>query len=62
MKKTYIIPCLEVVEFSIENIVAGSNPSIGTGGDGSVDAGGALSKKRGINASSESDIWSNMQK
>ncbi len=58
MKKTYIIPCLEVVEFSVENIVA---VSVGTG-DGSVDAGGALSKKRGINASSESDIWSNMQK
>lgn len=61
MKKTYIIPCLEVVEFSVENIVATSNPSIDTG-DGSVDAGEALSKKRGINASSESDIWSNMQK
>ena len=61
MKKTYIIPCLEVVEFSVENIVATSNPSVGTG-DGSEDAGGALSKKRGINASSESDIWSNMQK
>ena len=58
MKKTYIIPCLEVVEFSVENIVA---VSAGTG-DGSEDAGGALSKKRGINASSESDIWSNMQK
>ncbi|MBQ5880408.1 MAG: hypothetical protein IKU63_04505 [Bacteroidaceae bacterium] len=58
MKKTYIIPCLEVVEFSVENIVA---VSVGTG-DGSEDAGGALSKKRGINASSESDIWSNMQK
>ena len=58
MKKTYIIPCLEVVEFSVENIVA---VSAGTG-DGSVDAGEALSKKRGINASSESDIWSNMQK
>lgn len=61
MKKTYIIPCLEVVEFSVENIVATSNPSIDTG-DGPVDAGGALSKKRGINASNESDIWSNMQK
>ena len=61
MKKTYIIPCFEVVEFSVENIVATSNPSIDTG-DGSVDADGALSKKRGINASSESDIWSNMQK
>lgn len=58
MKKTYIIPCLEVVEFSVENIVA---VSVGTG-DGSVDADGALSKKRGINASNESDIWSNMQK
>ena len=58
MKKTYIIPCLEVVEFSVENIVA---TSVGTG-DGSEDAGGALSKKRGINASCESDIWSNMQK
>ena len=58
MKKTYIIPCIEVVEFSVENIVA---VSVGTG-DGSEDAGGALSKKRGINASSESDIWSNMQK
>lgn len=61
MKKTYIIPCFEVVEFSVENIVAGSDASIGTGDD-SVDAGEALSKKRGINASSESDIWSNMQK
>lgn len=58
MKKTYIIPCIEVVEFSVENIVA---VSVGTGG-GSEDAGGALSKKRGINASNESDIWSNMQK
>ena len=58
MKKTYIIPCLEVVEFSVENIVA---TSVGTG-DGLEDAGGALSKKRGINASNESDIWSNMQK
>lgn len=58
MKKTYIIPCIEVVEFSVENIVA---TSVGTG-DGEYDAGEALSKKRGINASSESDIWSNMQK
>lgn len=58
MKKTYIIPCLEVVEFSVENIVA---VSVDTG-DGEHDADGALSKKRGINASSESDIWSNMQK
>ncbi len=58
MKKTYIIPYLEVVEFSVENIVA---VSVGTG-DGEYDADGALSKKRGINASSESDIWSNMQK
>ena len=58
MKKTYIIPCFEVVEFSVENIVA---VSIGTG-EGEQDAGGALSKKRGFNGSSESDIWRNMQK
>lgn len=57
MKKTYIIPCFEVIEFSVENIVAAS---IGTG-VGDENAEGALSKKRGINGSSESGIWSNMQ-
>lgn len=42
MKKTYIIPTIEVIEFAAEHLMAAS---IGTG-TGSEDAGGALSNKR----------------
>lgn len=42
MKKTYIIPTIEVIEFAAENLIAAS---IGSG-TGTEDAGGALSNKR----------------
>ncbi len=42
MKKTYIIPTIEVIEFDAENMIA---MSVGTGDD-TVGAGGALSNKR----------------
>lgn len=50
MKKTYIIPAIEVIEFAAEQLIATSslNPGIGSGStpDGDVDAGGGLSNKR----------------
>ena len=42
MKKTYIIPAIEVIEFDAENMIA---VSLGTG-DGDENADGALSNKR----------------
>jgi hypothetical protein len=43
MKKTYIIPTIEVIEFAAENLIAAS---IGTNTTSTVDAASALSNKR----------------
>lgn len=46
MKKTYIIPAIEVIGFAAEQIIAHS-PGVGGGSvDGGVDGGDALSNKR----------------
>lgn len=42
MKKKYIIPCFEVIEFSVENIIAASLET----GDQEVDGGDGFSNKR----------------
>lgn len=43
MKKTYIIPAIEVIEFAAENLIAAS---IGTNTTSTVSAEDALSNKR----------------
>lgn len=47
MKKTYIIPTIEVIEFAAENMIATSGEGTGIGG-GHVEGGveGGLSNKR----------------
>ena len=58
MKKTYIIPAIEVIEFAAENLIA---VSIGKG-DGDVNADGALSNKRQpIGGTWNSDNWNQVE-
>lgn len=49
MKKTYIIPAIEVIEFAAENLIAASVRT----GEGTVNAANALSNKR----QPASDSW-----
>ena len=59
MKKRYISPAIAILEFEVTGaLLQGSVPM----GDRTDEGFEELSRKRGINASSESDIWSNMQK
>lgn len=54
MKKTYIIPAIEVIEFTAENLIA---TSIETG-KGDIDAGDALTNKRQpVNTTWGSQNW-----
>ncbi len=50
MKKTYINPAIEVIDFATESLIATSNPNIGSGTTptpgGDVDGEEALSNKR----------------
>ncbi len=58
MKKTYIIPAIEVIEFTAENLIA---TSIGTG-DGNVGGEDALSNKRQpIGGTWNSDNWNQVE-
>ena len=58
MKKTYIIPAIEVIEFTAENLIA---VSIGKG-DGDENADGALSNKRQpIGGTWNSDNWNQVE-
>lgn len=54
MKKTYIIPAIEVIEFAAENLIA---VSIGKG-EGDIDGKEALSNKRQpVNTTWGSQNW-----
>lgn len=58
MKKTYIIPAIEVIEFAAEQLIAAS---VGTG-SGSVDADEALSNKRQpMGGTWSSDNWKQVE-
>ena len=43
MKKTYITPSMETVKIATQQMLAGSNPSVGIG-SGSVEAGSVESR------------------
>jgi hypothetical protein len=59
MKKTYIIPAIEVIEFAAENLIAAS---IGTNTTSTVDAENALSNKRQpIGGTWNSDNWNQVE-
>lgn len=58
MKKTYIIPAIEVIEIAAEQLIA---TSVGTG-SGSVDADEALSNKRQpMGGTWSSDNWKQVE-
>ena len=60
MKKTYIIPTIEVIEFAAENMIA-TSPGAG-GGTGSENPGDALSNKRQpIGGTWNSDNWNQVE-
>ena len=58
MKKTYIVPALEVIEFTAENLIAASIEF----GDTEEDADGALSNKRQpIGGAWNSNNWNQVE-
>lgn len=60
MKKVYLAPTLEILEFEAENVIANS-PSIDTG-SGSVSGGDGLTNKRQpIGGTWNSDNWNQVE-
>ena len=60
MKKVYLAPTLEIIEFEAENVIANS-PGVDTG-SGSVSGGGGLSNKRQpIGGTWNSDNWNQVE-
>ena len=61
MKKTYIVPALEVIEYATEMLIATSTPEVGSG-SGEWDADGSLSNKRQpIGGTWNSDNWNQVE-
>lgn len=63
MKKVYLSPTLEILEFEAEMLIAASEPKPGIGsGDGSVSGGGGFSNKRQpIGGTWNSDNWNQVE-
>ena len=60
MKKTYIIPTIEVIEYAAENLIA-TSPGIGGGHvDGGVE-GGLTNKRQPIGGTWNSDNWNQVE-
>jgi hypothetical protein len=63
MKKTYIIPTIEVIEFAAENMIAASREDTGIGGgyvEGGVE-GGLTNKRQPIGGTWNSDNWNQVE-
>ena len=61
MKKVYLAPTLEILEFEAENVMVATSPSIGSGDDKVSGGDGLTNKRQPIGGTWNSENWNQVE-